>query len=336
MRRRSASKPTSATRGSRATDVRLASTPSLAAKATRAPSVGSPVIDQPAPGSDRRHERGVVAGGGHPGELEPPGRRPAGSGSMRPSGCVAVAAHAVLAGRGPEPLHEHAVLGQRPVLSEQMTLTEPSVSTAGRRRTSARRCGHAPRAEGQRDGDDGRQALGDGGDGEAHRDEEHLLGDPRRAATPAGEDEGADDERRQRPASGPARRGASGAAWAPRRPVWSSSAIRPMAVAMPVATTMPRARPEVTAVPLKAMLSWSARRVRGDVRQGRVTLATGSDSPVRGASLTRRAGASSRRRSAVTMSPCSRSRRSPGTTSRPARAALAVAHDAGAPGWTSA
>ena len=51
--------------------------------------------------------------------------------------------------------------------------------------------------------------------------------------------------------------------------------MRPMAVAMPVATTMPRARPEVTAVPLKAMLSWSAGAPRGDVREGRRDLGDG-------------------------------------------------------------
>ena len=64
------------------------------------------------------------------------------------------------------------------------------------------------------------------------------------------------------------------------------------------------------------MLSWSAGAPSDTSGRARVTLATGSDSPVSGASLTRMAGASRRRRSAVTMSPCSRSRTSPGTTSR--------------------
>ena len=56
---------------------------------------------------------------------------------------------------------------------------------------------------------------------------------------------------------------------------------------MPVATTMPRALPYVTAVPLKAMLRWSARAVAATFGSASVTLPTGSDSPVSGASSIR-------------------------------------------------
>ena len=98
-------------------------------------------------------------------------------------------------------------------------------------------------------------------------------------------------------------------------PACRSSAIRPMAVAMPVETTSPRARPIVTAVPEKAMFRWSAGVAAPTSGSGTVILATGSDSPVRAASSIFSPGASSKRMSAVTISPCSSSTTSPGTTS---------------------
>ena len=58
-----------------------------------------------------------------------------------------------------------------PVLSEQMTETEPSVSTAGRRRMMALRARHALHADRQRDGHHRRQAFRDGGD----RDADHTM-----------------------------------------------------------------------------------------------------------------------------------------------------------------
>ena len=50
-----------------------------------------------------------------------------------------------------------------PVLSVQITVVEPSVSTAGSSRTTARRARHPLHADGERDGDDRGQALGDRG-----------------------------------------------------------------------------------------------------------------------------------------------------------------------------
>ena len=95
----------------------------------------------------------------------------------------------------------------------------------------------------------------------------------------------------------------------------SSSATRPRAVDIPVVSTMPAPRPYTTAVPLKATLRWSARTPSGTSGSGSVVFSAGSDSPVRAASLIRSARASRRRRSAVTMSPASRRTRSPGTSS---------------------
>ncbi len=98
---------------------------------------------------------------------------------------------------------------------------------------------------------------------------------------------------------------------------WSRPAMRPSSVCMPVATTMPTPRPAATWVPLydmqrrspRATLSWST---------GSVSLSTGSDSPVRVASSTRSPATSTKRRSAGTMAPASICTTSPGTSSRAA------------------
>lgn len=79
-----------------------------------------------------------------------------------------------------------------PVLSEQMTLAQPSVSTACSRRMRAPRL-TIRRREGKRDRDDGGQALGDGGDGQRDAGEQHIEGVL--AAQDAGDgDDAADDE----------------------------------------------------------------------------------------------------------------------------------------------
>ena len=56
-----------------------------------------------------------------------------------------------------------------PVLSVQITVAQPSVSTAGSLRIEhvARR--HPLHADGERDRDDRRQSFGDGGDGQRDR-----------------------------------------------------------------------------------------------------------------------------------------------------------------------
>ena len=72
-------------------------------------------------------------------------------------------------------------------------MTDPSVSTAGSFRVRARRLGHALSPEGERHGHHGRQRLGDGRHGQAHRGQEHQL-DRLPAGDPGHEDDGADDE----------------------------------------------------------------------------------------------------------------------------------------------
>ena len=61
-----------------------------------------------------------------------------------------------------------------PVLSEQTTDAEPSVSTDDSRFTIARWRGHALHAEGEHDRQDGRQPLRHGGDRQRHADEQHV------------------------------------------------------------------------------------------------------------------------------------------------------------------
>lgn len=93
----------------------------------------------------------------------------------------------------------------------------------------------------------------------------------------------------------------------------TSSLIRPSSVSLPVPTTTPRPRPEVTRVPLKVML---VRSVIAVCTGRRCTcLVTGSTSPVSIDSSTCRALTASRRRSAGTRSPESRTTTSPGTSS---------------------
>ena len=60
-----------------------------------------------------------------------------------------------------------------PVLSEQITVVDPSVSTAGSRRTSAPGARQAPESRRERDGRHRRQAFRDGRDGQADRGLEH-------------------------------------------------------------------------------------------------------------------------------------------------------------------
>ncbi len=84
-----------------------------------------------------------------------------------------------------------------PVLSEQMTVTDPSVSTAGSRADERVSAGHPSRTQREGDRDDGRQALRDGGDGEADRREEHDVHGFATGET-GDEHEGAHDQRGER------------------------------------------------------------------------------------------------------------------------------------------
>ena len=93
-----------------------------------------------------------------------------------------------------------------------------------------------------------------------------------------------------------------------------SSAIWPSSVAMPVALTRATPRPRTTSVPWKRQFWRSSTGVlASSSRPG--CLNTASASPVRAASRTPRSAASSRRASAGILSPASRRIRSPGTRS---------------------
>ena len=93
----------------------------------------------------------------------------------------------------------------------------------------------------------------------------------------------------------------------------SMPAIEPSSVFMPVLHTTPRARPRVTRVPMKAMFTRSASPTAGS-RSSVASFCTGTDSPVKAASSTSRSAVVHRRRSAATLSPSSRRITSPGTT----------------------
>ncbi len=89
--------------------------------------------------------------------------------------------------------------------------------------------------------------------------------------------------------------------------------MRPIWVSMPVAVTTARPRPETTAVPLKTMFRTSPGEETLPPR-GAAVLATATDSPVRADSSAARACTARRRASALTRSPASSRRMSPGTT----------------------
>jgi hypothetical protein len=89
--------------------------------------------------------------------------------------------------------------------------------------------------------------------------------------------------------------------------------MRPSSVAGPVVVTTPRPRPLATMVPLKAMSVRSASGASGATDA--VDLSTGTDSPVSSDSSTRNELVATRRRSAGTRTPDSRSTTSPGTSS---------------------
>ena len=110
---------------------------------------------------------------------------------------------------------------------------------------------------------------------------------------------------------------------------WSRSAILPTCVFMPVPVTMARPVPCVTDVPLNTMFARSPSAFALSSVAG--FLPTGTDSPVSDASAMRRLAAASSRPSAGTVSPSPSTRMSPGTMSvvlmrstRPLRSTLDV------------
>ena len=148
-----------------------------------------------------------------------------------------------------------------PVLSVQITVVEPSVSTALSRLTSAPLAGQRADADGERERDRRQQPLGDVGDEQADREDERLgERQARRAGRAAG-------TRGRRPTATSAISYATRRTWCSSglssRPTRSdSAAIRPSSVCMPVAKTSARARPPVQLVPLNTRSRASSRTSR--------------------------------------------------------------------------
>ena len=197
-----------------------------------------------------------------------------------------------------------------PVLSAQITLTEPSVSTLGRRRTSA--CTAASRRAPSASSTVTTAGRASGMAATARLRAVSAIissGSPRSspsAKTSAQMTSTASDSRRPKAAS----RRCSGVARNASAP--SSAATRPSSVRAPVATTRPAARPCVTSVPLNAMFERSPSG-RSPAGSAACIFSTVTDSPVRADSSTRSRATSCRRRSAGTRLPASSSTTSPGT-----------------------
>ena len=172
---------------------------------------------------------------------------------------------------------------------------------------------HARRAQRKRDGDHRGQRLGDGGDREADRGEQHQQ--RRLAAQPAGdENDDADRQHHQRKMPGRSAPAASAAAscrihrTAARRSSPARSACRSPP---PGRARVRRSRPS----PCRRGCGGRRAAARSCSRLASC-LSTGCDSPVSADSSTLRAASSVRRRSAGRMLPASSSTRSPGTRSR--------------------
>ncbi len=178
-----------------------------------------------------------------------------------------------------------------------MVVTEPSVSTDGRRRTSActATMRRAPRAS---------STVTTAGSASGMAATARLMAvsaiSRRRLAAQRRPPQ---KSRRRMPSTASARRLPKAArrscSGVLRSPVSSSVATLPSSVRMPVATTSPRARPCVAVVPLKAMFGAVAQCAYGHRPPGLpVCLVTVTDSPVRPDSSTCSCAISIRRRSA--------------------------------------
>ena len=317
MRLRSESKGCSCTRGLAASSWALSSPPAWAAS-TSAVSVGSPshwVPDGPSSlfawsvaslhsAAARRASAWAAPGRGSPGTQRTPC---ATSSSACMRFCVSV-----------------------PVLSEQMVVTDPSVSTDGRRRTSActATMRRAPRAS---------STVTTAGRASGMAATARLMAvsamsrgtSPRRMPTTKITAQMPSTAMAKRLPKA-ARRSCSGVL---RSPVSSSVATLPSSVCMPVATTSPRARPCVAVVPLKAMLVRSPSAPTSSAARASVCLATVTDSPVRADSSTCNCAISMSRRSAGIWLPASSSTMSPGTSSVAGRTCTVPPPAGAAPPW---
>jgi len=198
-----------------------------------------------------------------------------------------------------------------PVLSEQMVVTEPKVSTDGKRRTSALTATmrRAPRAN---------STVTTAGSASGMAATARLMAVSAISSGASPRSTPTTKTMAQMPSTASAsrlpnaaRRSCSGV---PRSSPSSRRATLPSSVCMPVATTRPRARPWVAVVPLKAMFTRSPRALVSWAARVPVCLATVTDSPVSADSSTCSCAISIRRRSAGIWLPASSSTMSPGTS----------------------
>lgn len=198
-----------------------------------------------------------------------------------------------------------------PVLSEQMTVTDPSVSTAGSLRTIADRVAmcRTPRASVMvttAGSPSGTAATAKPMAADSSSSRESACSRKPMAIIAAVAAAIATTMRRPSPSISRVS-GVSGES-ASRTRRW----IRPSSVRSPVAVTTATARPETTTLPAWSMLERSATAASDATAS--TCLSTGSDSPVSGASSARTPRASTSRASAGARSPgCTRTM-SPGTS----------------------
>ena len=296
MRRRSELNGISRSRGALAASCSC-TRPPLTARTTSAASVGSPRIDQPSPPCTRRAS---------PQSSPALSSSPSGSGSTtspsdrkRPKGSYP-APSTVTAAAGVQRLSTVIWFSVSvPVLSVQMTVVSPSVSTDESRRTRALRPAMRWVAIARE-----RVTVGSRPSGMsatitpiANRKRSARLMPP----MPASRKKAAPMAIARTATMRVTRSSSRSSGLRSRRVRCARAAMRPNRVCIPVAVTLASAVPAVTKVPASTRPSGSTAR----------------DSPVRADSSTRRSVADTRSASAGTRSPAASTSNSPGTTSTP-------------------
>ncbi len=202
-----------------------------------------------------------------------------------------------------------------PVLSEQMMVVEPSVSTEESRRTMTFR---AAMRRVPSDRTTVVMAVSPSGTAATARDTARRSTSTRsprarRCSTSTSVTAIATAmAMTAAPSSFPTRSSSFCSGVAPSPVARSEAAILPSSVRSPVPVTTARPRPEATAVPLHTMLVWSPRPASDSI--GPVPFTTAALSPVSADSAVRSAIASTTRASAAMESPSSSARRSPTTS----------------------
>ncbi len=245
-----------------ASPVGVSGAPSAAAAASSATSVGSP-RQPPSPSSSAvlqaatRRSRASA----RPAAGRSAGRRPAGS----PSGVQSAAARIRFS-------------VSVPVLSVQMTVVEPSVSTALSRLTTAPRARQRAHTDGERERDRRQQPLRDVGDEQADREPERVGERQARHEHPDREERAGRRPTATAAISHATRRTCRSSGLSSRPTRCDSAAMRPSSVRMPVAnTSAARLAAEAAGAAEHAGRARSSRSVARAVSPRRAV--TGTDSP---------------------------------------------------------